>query len=406
MRAIPYPEAALEHIGRRISGDKRAIMNSILILLHCESNTGYAIGPLERTFYDMALSLCSGDMSRIHFSYPSMRRGPSSTLPADFRQYVEIAPDSADPEHCKAAGRYIREHGIDTIFGFDQPVFLPIHAHFRRAAVKHFISYWGAPMSSMNNLVVRLAKRLEVNLRSDGPDHYIFESKGMGELAVKGRGIPSRRVSIVPLGIDSDRYRPDAANAQYVYECMGLPNQRKIFLYSGHMEPRKGVAVVMKAANRLSGSRKQDDWHILLCGNKGNESHQYEQMLTDKARERVTFAGYRSDLEILCRGCYAALIMSTGWDSFPRFGLEVQASGLPLIVSDLKGINESVQDGVTGLILKAGDDEALASAMTRLLDDRPWRDRLSLQARSRIESEFTIQKQLSALTDVVRRVVL
>jgi glycosyltransferase involved in cell wall biosynthesis len=85
--------------------------------------------------------------------------------------------------------------------------------------------------------------------------------------------------------------------------------------------------------------------------------------------------------------------------------MEVQASGLPLIVSDLRGISESVQDGVTGLILKAGDAHALANAMGRLLDDRAWRDRLSRQARARIEEEFTIEKQLSALTAVVRRVV-
>ena len=99
------------------------------------------------------------------------------------------------------------------------------------------------------------------------------------------------------------------------------------------------------------------------------------------------------------------MIMSTGWDSFPRTGMEVQASGLPLIVSDLRGIRESVQDGVTGLILKAGDADALANAMGRLLEDRAWRDRLSRQARLRIEQGFTLNKQLSALTEVVRRVV-
>lgn len=380
-------------------------MKSILILLHCESNTGYAIGPLEKVFFEMALALCQENRSRIHFSYPSMRRGPSPTLPADFKQYAVIDTANVDAEHCMAAERYIREHDIDTVFGFDQPVFLPIHRYFRRGGVKHFISYWGAPMSSMNNWAVRFVKRIEVGLRSSGPDHYIFESRGMAELAVKGRGIPASRVSVVPLGIDAGRYRPDPANAQYVYDCIGIPKQQRIFFYSGHMEARKGVAVIMKAANSLSRLRAKDDWHILLCGNKGDESREYEQMLTDEARTRVTFGGYRSDLEILCRGCYAALIMSTGWDSFPRTGLEVQASGLPLIVSDLRGINESVQDGVTGLILKAGDPEALAGAMSRLLEDSAWRDRLSLQARARIENEFTIQKQLFALTDVVRRVV-
>ena len=169
--------------------------------------------------------------------------------------------------------------------------------------------------------------------------------------------------------------------------------------------PRKGVAVIMRAANHLSRSRQVDDWHVLLCGNKGDESVPYEKMLTDEARAHVTFAGYRSDLERLYRGCYAALIMSTGWDSFPRSGMEVQASGLPLFVSDLKGINESVQDGVTGLVLKAGDAEALASAMTRLLDDREWRDNLSLKARRRIEENFTLGKQLSELTHLVAAIV-
>jgi glycosyltransferase involved in cell wall biosynthesis len=381
-------------------------MKSILILLHCEANTGYAIGPLERTFYDMALAVCDGDAARVHFAYPSMSKGPSPTLPAEFRQYAIIDTKRSDADHGLAAEHYIRDHGIDTVFGFDQPVHLSIYKHFRRGGVRKFISYWGAPMSSINNWAIRSVKRAGVRLRIHGPDHYIFESRGMGELAIKGRGIPSRRISVVPLGIDTNRFRPDPANAHYIYEQMAIPKQRRIFFYSGHMEPRKGVAVIMDAANRLSESRDQDDWHIVLCGNKGDESRQYEKMLTAQARTRVTFAGYRSDLEILCCGCYAAMIMSTGWDSFPRTGMEVQASGLPLIVSDLRGISESVQDGLTGLILKAGDADALATAMGRLLDDREWRDQLSRQARARIEREFTIEKQLSALTAVVRGVVL
>ncbi len=380
-------------------------MKSILILLHCESNTGYAIGPLERTFYEMALVLCGGNASRIHFAYPSMKKGPSPTLPSDFRQYVVIDPNRRDTTHYESAERYLREHDIDTIFGFDQPVFQPIFRHFRRAGVKHFISYWGAPMSSLNHWTVRLIKRMGVLWHPEGPDHYIFESRGMAELAVKGRGVPPRRVSVVPLGVDCRRFTPDPADAQYVYESTQIPKQRRIFFYCGHMEPRKGVAVIMGAANHLIESRKADDWHVLLCGNKGDESVPYEQMLSQEARAHVTFGGYRSDLERLYRGCYAALIMSTGWDSFPRSAMEVQASGLPLFVSDLMGIRESVRDGETGLILKAGDAQALSGAMSRLLDDPDWRERLSRQARARIETDYTLDRQRSALIEVVQRVI-
>lgn len=377
-------------------------MKSILILLHCQSNTGYAIGPLERTFFSMAQTLCDGDTSRIHFAYPSMEKGPSTTLPADFKQYALIDVKSADPEHWMAAGRYIREHDIDTIFGFDQPVFLPIFRSFRRAGVKRFISYWGAPMSSRNIWPIRLIKRIGVLSRPSGPDHYLFESNGMAELAVLGRGIPSRRVSVVPLGVDHTFFRPDPKDARYVYETMNIPAQRRIFYYSGHMEPRKGVAVIMEAANLLSERRDIDDWHVLLCGNKGEESQAYEAMLGGLAREHVTFGGYRSDTHILQRGCYAAMIASTGWDSFPRSGLEMQASGLPLVVSDLIGLREAVEDGATGLIVKAGDPNSLAGAMARLLDDSNETNRLGEQARSRIKERFSLEKQLADLIRVVR----
>ena len=376
-------------------------MKSILILLHCESNTGYAIGPLEKTFYDMALVLCSQDPGRVHFAYPSMNKGPSPTLPKEFRQYALIDTRSRDPKHWRDTESYLRDHGIDTLFGFDQPVYLPIFRYFRRAGVRHFLSYWGAPMSSLNSWPVRFVKRLGVLCRPSGPDHYIFESNGMAELAVRGRGIPRSRVSVVHLGVDTERFKPAAEDAQYVYEAIGIPANRRVFYYSGHMEERKGVAVIMKAANHLAERRQAQDWHVLLCGNKGNESHRHEALLTEKARAHVTFGGYRSDTNRLQRGCYAALIASTGWDSFPRSGLEMQASGLPLVVSDLTGLREAVDEGITGYIVKAGDSVALAQAMERLLEDSGLRDRLARQARERINRQFTLQCQLKRLTKIV-----
>jgi len=375
-----------------------------MIFFHCESNTGYAIGPLEKTFLEMALVLSKQDSSRVHFAYPSMTNGPSPTLPAEFRNYTLIEARAGDREHWRAAERYLRDHDIDTIFGFDQPVNSPIFRYFRRAGVKCFVSYWGAPMSSLNVWPVRLLKHIEVRCRPNGPDHYIFESNGMAELAVKGRGIPRNRTSVVHLGVDVERFKPDVADAQYVYEAIEIPRERRVFYYSGHMEARKGVAVIMRAANQLAERRKTKDWHILLCGNKGEESRPHEALLTEKARAHVTFGGYRSDTHRLQRGCYAALIASTGWDSFPRSGLEMQASGLPIVVSNLIGLREVVENEVSGYLFEPGNSVALASAMERLLDDPITRNRLSNQARNRVMEKFTLKRQLDELVSEVGRV--
>ena len=380
-------------------------MKSLLILFHCRSNTGYAIATLERIFFQMACRLCDDDISRIHFAYPTMQSGPSRTLPERLRQYTVIDANSRDRDHWCAVGEYLRQHEVDLLFGFDQPVHQPIYRHFRRAGVKHFISYWGASMSSLNRWPMRYLKRAEVLCRINGPDHYIFESQGMADLAVLGRGVPRQRVSMVPLGVDYRRFKPDSIDAYYVYEELAIPKERRIFFYSGHMEPRKGIAVIMEAANRLADRRAARDWHILLCGNREHQSAPYERILTATAREHVTFGGYRSDLERLHRGCYAAVIASNGWDSLTASGLEVQASGLPLIVSDLPGLREVVEDGVSGIVVKAGDAADLANAIQGLLDDPRKRDQLGMQARRRIEDRFTEERQVSGLVDVVTRVI-
>jgi glycosyltransferase involved in cell wall biosynthesis len=247
-----------------------------------------------------------------------------------------------------------------------------------------------------------MLKRIRVLLHPEGPDHYIFESNGMAELAMTGAGIPASRVSVIHLGVDTDAFRPNPQDTCYVYETLGIPQQRHVFFYSGHMEPRKGVAVIMQAANHLRARRERDDWHIVLCGDKGTESAQYVDMLSSDARERVTFAGYRPDVPSLQRGSYAAIIASTGWDSFPRSGLEMQASGLPLIASDLIGLRESIEDGVSGFLFPVGNAEALADAMTLLLDEPSRRDQLSRQARVRVEHSFAIQGQLASLISVMR----
>ena len=75
------------------------------------------------------------------------------------------------PRRARAAADYVRAQGIDTMFGFDLGVTRPIYKFLRHAGVRHIISYWGAPMSSVNTGLTCLLKRLSVALSRHGPDH-------------------------------------------------------------------------------------------------------------------------------------------------------------------------------------------------------------------------------------------
>lgn len=380
-------------------------MQSILLLFHCESNTGYAIGPLEATFYQMALALCGGNEKRIHVGYSSMRRGRSEALPAAFDQYIVLDAANATETDCVRAQEYIRANGIDTLFAFDQPTTRRIYKYFRRGGIEHFVSYWGAPMSSLNSGLKLALKRLEVSFHRYGPDLYIFESQGMANTAIFGRGVSSAKTRVIHLGVDGQKFRPCEDDASYIYDQLSIPKGRRVFFYSGHFEERKGVAVIMRAANRLARMRKIDDWHICLFGNKDGGEKPYEAMLSQEAARHVTFGGYRKDLDRLQGGCYAAIIASTGWDSFPRSALEMQASGLPLLASDLEGLRESVAVGESGYLFVRDNDEQLCGHMEALLDNRQLRGRLSLGARRRIETDFTLEIQLRRLIETMAEIV-
>jgi glycosyltransferase involved in cell wall biosynthesis len=168
------------------------------------------------------------------------------------------------------------------------------------------------------------------------------------------------------------------------------------------MEPRKGVATIMRAANALVKRRPSDDWHVLLLGNKSDEAQYLIDLLDPDTTKHVTFGGYRTDIEILHRSCYAGIIASTGWDSLTCSSLEMQSSGLPLLLSDLLGLREAIEDGVSGLLFPPGDHETLANRMSTLLDEPALQQTLSEGARRRAESKFSEAIQLEKLTSILR----
>jgi len=215
--------------------------------------------------------------------------------------------------------------------------------------------------------------------------------------ASEGRGIPESRTCIVPTGVDTDFIRPaPVRRPEELARRFGFPPGRRIVFYSGHMERRKGVHVLVSAAIELVDRRSDEGWHFLIFGNRPGEENRFLEMLAGtRAREHVTFGGYVSNLHEIRPHCFAGAVATTGWDSFPRSTLEMAASGLPVMVSDLLGLRETVVHGETGFTFPVGDASALANHLQRLGRDEALHERLATAARDRIVREFSrvVQKQ-------------
>jgi glycosyltransferase involved in cell wall biosynthesis len=367
-----------------------------------EIDIGFAIGRLVSVFYDMARAV-TGDSRRVHFSFARIGSARSNVLPADFGNLIEFDLRRPTPEGVAGLLQYVRRQRIDWVFALDLSVSAPYLPALRAAGVKCIVSYWGAPMSSLNRGLKLLLKRLEIALlRRARPDHFIFESRAMQRFAVDGRGVPDAQTTVIYTGVDAARFRPDPSSAALVYERFAIPRHRRIIVFMGHLHARKGVHVLMRAAGHLARVLGRADVHVLFLGNRGDEVEKFRDDFA-AGSEYITFGGYHTDIPALLSGCYAGCIPSTGWDSFPMSSLEMQACGLPVLVSDWQGVPETVADEETGVVVTTGDAVRLAEAIAALVDDPERRQRMSSAARMRIEGAFTREHQLENLVRYLRQ---
>ncbi len=371
-----------------------------LVMISYEIDIGYAIGRLISVFHEMCLRLTDSPQA-IHFSFSGIRGRHCANLPPGFGNLLEfdyLNPDRAGSERFVA---YIRQHGITDLFALDMKVTAPFLAQARAAGVRDVVAYWGAPMSSENRGLKLLAKRLEVALlRRDRPDLFVFESEAMRHLAVNGRGLPRSATAVVHTGVDDRRFSPRPDDTDAVRDSFAIPDERRIICFMGHLHARKGVQVLMRAMRFIVTVLGRRDVHALFLGNRNGEEAAFAAEYAG-AEGFVTFGGYQSNVPELLAGCYAGCIPSTGWDSFPMSSLEMQACGLPVIVSDWQGVPETVADGVTGIVTRTGDTESLARAIVALVDDPALRERMSAAALARTAAGFTREHQIRNLAQLL-----
>ena len=89
-------------------------------------------------------------------------------------------------------------------------------------------------------------------------------------------------------------------------------------------------------------------------------------------------------------------------ETFGVVAVEAQAAGVPVVFSDLPGVREAVTDGVGGLAVPPGDEEALAGAVCRLLADEQLRHRLGQDGRRMVTDRFDFDRNVDRMEVVYR----
>ncbi|WP_321417234.1 glycosyltransferase [uncultured Desulfobacter sp.] len=206
---------------------------------------------------------------------------------------------------------------------------------------------------------------------------YVSSQNSFDELTE--RGIKPEKIRIMPRGINTEIFHPSK-------KCNILTSNFKVneealkFLYVGRVSKEKNLPILAEAFKALCANR--DKAHLTVVGD-GPYADEMKNLLKDYP---VTFTGYLSG-EPLCRVYASAdlFVFPSTTDTFGNVVLEAQASGLPVIVSDLGGPCENMLDQETGIIVKSDDEPALLAAMQQFLNTPGLCSQMADRARAYME---------------------
>jgi glycosyltransferase involved in cell wall biosynthesis len=200
-------------------------------------------------------------------------------------------------------------------------------------------------------------------------------------------GLDRRSVSVIPNFITPPKEIAGSASAP-----VGTP----YVLYVGPEASHKGHDVLLEAFRRLG----HVDYDLILVGGR------LTRRLGDPPR--AVFLGRLRGEELAMRYRQAAVVVvpSTWADPCPTVALEAMAWGRPVIGSDAGGLAEIIVDGSSGILVPAGDADALATAIRSVMSNPPLREAMGAEGRRRIDGFATthIVPQLEAIYEQTRQI--
>jgi glycosyltransferase involved in cell wall biosynthesis len=240
----------------------------------------------------------------------------------------------------------------------------------------------------LSAVVTRLEARL--SRRAD----LVISNSEAGRANAVNRGMPARRITVVPNGIDTALLKPDRHSGQEFRRRLGLPESCFLIGLVARLDPMKDHATFLTAAAEFA--RGHPDARFLCVGDGPFE---YRRRLEARAVElgladRIRWAGERLDVGAAYNALDIATLCSSFGEGFSNVIGEAMACGVPVVATDVGDARSIIGD--CGEIVPPKRPDLLQSAWARLrrrLSEES--QQLSARARTRIVDHYSLELMIS-----------
>lgn len=232
-----------------------------------------------------------------------------------------------------------------------------------------------------------------------GSDAVISNSRAGAELMQARCQFPAARIDVVHNGAALATDISAARREQARQTVEWVSPQRLRLLFVGRLVYNKNVRMLLLALAHMPAERRPLAWIAGFGPDRGDLLILRERL---ELSEDVRFLDERDDTAELMLAA-DLLVLPSREEGLSNVIIEAMGSGLPIIATAVGGTPELIRDGENGLLVPNEDDNALAVALQRLIDDAALRDRLAAQARADALTGFSLDAMVDHTVSIYQR---
>ncbi|MES1039920.1 glycosyltransferase family 4 protein [Peribacillus simplex] len=204
-------------------------------------------------------------------------------------------------------------------------------------------------------------------------DFTIVANEWMRNILTDEFQVPKEQLSVFHYGYDIESFMKRVDEKTDIQR----PTDKKVIIYTGRLNEFKGVHHLLGALSELK--RTRDDWVCWIVGDGPKEMELKNKSKAEGLESDVIFMGRRDDVPYLL-SLSDILVLPTLMENQPLSVIEAQISGKAVIASDVGGVPEIIEHGITGVLSPAGDEQMLTAHINYLLENESYLKNLGLNA--------------------------
>ena len=329
---------------------------------------------------------------------------------ADHSRVIHVKAGPEEPYNKNKIYDHLAEFvaGVQAQVAADRPDYDFIYSHYWLSGLvaRALCRSWQVPFTQMFHTLAEMKNRVAQTPAEREPDQRAYCEGEIAHFAdrlivatplEKNQmtwlyGAPVEKISIVPPGVDLDRFKP--MNQAEARAYIGMPPDHQLILFVGRIQPLKGIDTLMRALALVRQKEPAIAKNICVSiiggdSNPDTETEQSELKRLELLRaelgisDLVTFLGAKDqDTLVYYYSAAEMVVMPSHYESFGMVALEAMACGTPIIASDVGGLSFSIEDGFNGYLVPGRDPQTLAEKIIMLLKYPVLREQFGEQART------------------------